>query len=70
VERTVHGRVQGARREGRHLRSFPPSRPQLAVAGSADSEIDSTFATPQLQMHVQAFSSIDIRVWPGPVSAA
>jgi len=26
----------------------------------ADSEIDSTFATPQLQMHVQVFSSSDI----------
>ena len=65
VERAVHGRVQGARREGRHLPSYPRVACGRLRPDPADSDVVTTFANPQLQMHVQVSSSTDIKVWPG-----
>ena len=52
VERAVHGRVQGARREGRHLRSYPRVACGRLWPDPADSDVVTTFVYPQVQMHV------------------
>ena len=64
LERAVHGRVQGARREGRHLRNYP--RVACGRLWPDPADVVTPFVYPQLQMHVHLLRASPISVRPGP----